>query len=609
MKKLFNLLPFLAIIIFSTCGFEFSEDYYKDIVTSKPNVSLSLTNFIDGETIRQSKGIKFNYQASNKNRLYEINFFIDDQLVESFTNSNDTFLLDISNLSDTNHILKVEYFFKTSSGSLAEISGSESYKVIEEFNFSVDKSILKLEIDRVEHTNGTIYIYFKPYSLTSFIDESISAKLLVSNNRTLYREIILTKESIENGVYNDVNALSLDFNYRTKIKNDFQSIESDIKKVKVTNTFKIYATLSNEGFLKINWTDYPLYNNITKMSIRLNGFNSNVTQYNLDYNNKEKIIPYKTVVFGKNYSYSVQMGNDNNNFSYGEIISSSDDFHLGQKFETDNYKKIAYNKPNNQIYALEIDSNNNVYINKLNINTLSSENKIFITRSSNSNGDFTFNDNNNIIIDLNSKSILVDKNSFNIIEEYNINDFDISTTNLNNIVRFRKNTFVIENLSNFSFVKIFDIPTRKRLKYEQNLKNFNISMNGQFMVIQDKIYKKTGIELQKIYEDPYYRNLHSDFAIAKNKIFFARGYTVGELDLLTLNEKSYKDFANIKNICYIDILDKILIYGRFLPLVLYDYKTGQKIEKKIEILDNKYLYIAEKNYLISPYGFLIKDFF
>lgn len=602
-KKFIFLLLYTTIFLFTTCDYRFSEDFYNEIELTQPSVSLSLTNFTEGETLRGSKNINYNYQAPNKNRLYEIRFFVDDNFVESFTNPSGNFFLDIENLSNENHILRIEYFFKTSSGSLAEITGNESFKIIEEFNFSVDKTILKLEIDRVEHTNGTIYIYFKPYSLTSFIDESITAKLLVSKNRTLYREIILTKESIENGVYNDVNALSLDLNYRTKIKNDFQSIESDVKKVKITNTFKIYATLSDEGFLKINWTDYPLYNNVTKMSIVLNGFNSNVTQYNLDYNNKEKIIPYKTVVFGKNYSYNLQISND------GEIISSSDDFHLGKKIETDNYKKIAFNKDNNQIYALEIDSNNNVYINKLNINTLSSENKIFITKSTNSNGDFSFNDNNNIIIDLNAKSILVDKNSFNIIEEYNINDFDRSTANLNNIVRFRNNTFVIENLSNFSFVKIFDIPTRKRLKYEQNLKNFNISMNGQFMVIKDKIYNKTGIKLQKIYEDQYFRHLYSDFAIVKNKIFFAAGNTVGELDLLTLNDKSYKDFANIKNINYLDALDKILLYGRFLPLVLYDYKTGQKIEKKIEILNNKYFYIAEKNYLISPYGFLIKDFF
>ena len=159
------LFPIMVIILFSSCDFEFSEDYYKEIDVSEPNISFSLSNFTDGETLRKPKDIYFNYQASNKNSLYQIDFYVDDNFIESFTNTSDTFFLDITNLSNENHHLRVEYFFKTSSGSLAEITGNEAYHIIEEFTFSVDKNALPLTINRVENKEGSIFIYFDDYPM------------------------------------------------------------------------------------------------------------------------------------------------------------------------------------------------------------------------------------------------------------------------------------------------------------------------------------------------------------------------------------------------------------------------------------------------------------
>jgi hypothetical protein len=46
MKKAFTkVLLLIVVIIFTTCDYPFSEDYFKEIEVTEPVVSLSLTNF------------------------------------------------------------------------------------------------------------------------------------------------------------------------------------------------------------------------------------------------------------------------------------------------------------------------------------------------------------------------------------------------------------------------------------------------------------------------------------------------------------------------------------------------------------------------------------
>ncbi len=609
-----KLLLFFKFILFVSCEYEFSEDYYNEIQIAEPSFSLSLTNFTDGEIIRNTKNIEYSYNATNQNELYEILFYLDDVLIESSSNSSGSILLDIENLPDNEYNLRIEYYFKTSSGSLAELSGLEYFYEIENFSFNVDKTALALEIERIEHKDGTIFIHFEDYPLVEEIEQSLNSSLLIYNDsNNLVGELILTKETIQNGVLNDNISLDTNLKYKTKVENSFGVVvESKIKEIIIPNTFNITVTSTENGGFNFKWTDHPLRSNIKSalMVYDKYGFRKNI---GLNFDNNELIYnpTFDNFVFGRNYEYRLELTANNNSLSVYQTprMNIEGEFFRGEKFDVNNYKKFLYNELNDKLFALSIDENGSVYIDELNSNSLLLVKRNFITNSNNSIGDFHFNSAKNFIVDLNSKSIEINKETFTIINEYNISEFDNSALTPNTIVRYRENTFVIDSIETSVMVTIFDIPTKTLILQKQKAYSyaFNISDSGNYFNIENKIYRKDNTILSEVYSDEFNRELYTDFDIETNKVYLAAGY-VREVNLFNSSLNQISNLSNMDRVDFLKSQNKILSMHSGNYLVFYDLNTNQENRKTIEIQDNDYFYLAEKDFLISTLGYVIKNY-
>lgn len=613
-NKLLKIFSLFILLLSFGCEYEFSDDFFNEIELIEPSGSLSLSNFKDGDTLRDTKNIEYTYSAPDSNRLYEIQFYVNDILVDNYVEQSiGSFSLNIENLANGDHTLRVEYYFKTNSGSLAEVTGVESYVKIEEFSFIVDKTAVALEIDRIEHINGTIFVHFKDYSLIDDIGESLTSTLLIYDELDqLIGQLDLTKAVIESGSINDNISLDTNLRYITRIENSFGFVDSEAKEITIPYTFnlKVSSTANDEFYFK--WPNHPLYNNIKSALLVYDKYGYR-DEVNIDMSANELVYdaPFDNFVFGRTYEYRLELIANNNSLSYYQTPRKNieGEFYRGEIFQVNNYKKFLYNELSDKLYALSLNNDGTVYIDELNANTLVLVKRNFITNSNNTIGDFSFNDNKNFIIDLNTKSIEVNSNSFQVIKEYNISEFNNQAQTSTTIVRFRENTFAIDDVENFKTVLVYDIPSKALLieSYRAKSNTFNFSANGDYFNVNNKIYNKTGTTLSEVYSDEFGRELHTDYSTETNKVYLAAGY-IREIGLLTSSINQIPDHSNMDEVEYIPSQNKTLSMHSEYYLVFFDLNTNQTDRKRIEIKDDSYFYLAQKNFLISPYGYFIKNY-
>ena len=78
MKLQFRYILFIMSTLFLTnCTYDFSEDSFKDIQINNPNVTISLTDFVNGEEISSSKIIPYSTDSKNQSMASsaELNLF------------------------------------------------------------------------------------------------------------------------------------------------------------------------------------------------------------------------------------------------------------------------------------------------------------------------------------------------------------------------------------------------------------------------------------------------------------------------------------------------------------------------------------------------------
>ncbi len=624
-KKL--LLYFAAVFLLVSCEYEFAEDYFKEIEVLEPSFSFSLTNFNNGETLRKPKNVNFKYLASDRNKLYEIKFYIDGTFSQSFTNSSGTFFLDIEHLSDNNHILKVEYLFKTSSGSLAEISGTEAYQKIEEFNFNVDKKATPLTINRIENKEGSIFIYFNEYSLVDEIDKSITVFLNTSTLSRKYgngsffdfgylNQIQLTADDIKKGYYKDISTTGLLTKYNTKIQNYYNEKESETKEIDLHSKFIVSAEQENLEKIILTWNQHPLYNNLNTIvfSYPTKGSNYNFALPSVNGGRVE--IDNQLYFGGLRHLNLLFQSNNSGNSSFGPPINSYL-YSIGDKIPSVNFDKILYNKHNQKIYALEVKKENqypvddNVYLHVLNPNTLNIENSYLITTTKGDFGQLSTAINGDIIIDLNTKSIVVNSNTGSVKEEY------LGSTYSNNVsyssyVWHRNNLVFIDNGFNSS-TEVFNASTKNKI-YENVKSYFNrhtnntkfITSDAKFIAFKNTIYTKTNSSYSAFKSS----NNNADivdilYLKNKNKLYYVANYGCYEINLITNEVKRVQVHGHVVSVKYNSQQDKLLFaikYGSF--LISLDLQT--LATKKIRGLYHKEIDFIN-DFVIMEGGYYLKN--
>ena len=521
MKKYLNkILTFLAIILFSTCGFEFSEDYFKEITISKPIVSLSLTNLKENDTLIRPREIEYKYNAPDKNLLYQINFYVDSKVIYQSSKKESHFPLEIKSLSNGNHNLKIEYIFRLGSESMADLTGKELYKLEENISFEVNNNV-PIEIKEVKIVDGVIRIYFKPYKL---IDEiSSSTEILLFSESEYGSYVFNINEYHLNNNFYDYRNFGSTITYYTKVKNSYTETISKKEVLKVNDTFTVDIEIKNTNETIIKWTKHPVYNTFEPHVNIKNTEHRFDSSYLLD----TKVDNQRTVVlgqFGRIYNYKVQHNISGNNYTSAIFQGSVT---LGERFEApkNGFIKIIHSNQNNRFYALSIEQINenspesDVYIYELESDDLKTIKRTKITTSTNTYGDLIKDSSGNLIIDLNSKSIVLDINSFSILQEHSISEY--SNYENSTIISYR-DKLLFKRYS--SVTEIFDTTTKKKIISFSENGNLLVTKNGKYFSFKNKIYKmenSTVSEVLQIYLFDKIKGLDMD--INNDKLYYLDG--------------------------------------------------------------------------------------
>ncbi len=521
-KKTKNLFLLVLILqLFTNCNYEFSEDYYKEIDQSFPIItSLSLEDFQNNITLYSPLSVVYNYDGNNKHRLYRVSIFIDNNIIKSSSNISNEFYIDTDKLSEGNHILKIEYLFSSGTGSLADVSNLEAYIATEEYNFTIDKSPPNsVVISSAEIVDGTIYIKWEPITNFNFDSAELSIKSLYNVNE----KIQLSKDDLIKQTYND--QINSDNNLKYSIKLTNRYAESISNEVEISfEQIKVTKEIINDQQYKLTWTKHPLYNNIDYLTCTLIDYQMNSAP-ELSPLGGEYIINQVPIFADDAY--------DNFNFycnmiipEYGDIYTSTIyiNTQFGGNFTTSYCKDYLYNPAEDVYYGVKISGN---YPTGYQIYKLRSEDLAEISLSYISTGtSISYYSNiivdpisNDILVDLSSKSFMLDKTTLQIKSEWNAIDYGITETYIS--THFRNNYLFIANFRTKELL-VFDVDSKELIYKAEYNYLFKVSNDGKYFYNNNGIYELNNGVVNFVTSTDTDGSVHSfEFLTNQNKCIYS----------------------------------------------------------------------------------------
>jgi hypothetical protein len=595
-----------TVTFFIKCDYEFSEDYYEEIILEEPTASLNLINFEDDQKIKGFTQINFEYSGENKHRLFQTAIYIDDSLILNNSDESGSFNIDPFNLTEGLHTITIEYYFSSGSGSLADMSNLETYKIIENYSFIVDKSLADaFSISSVKIEDGTINVYWEEVLDYNF---DIAYLIVKNDNREVKREI-LSEDMIKSKTYNDNFSVSGELSYQIKLQNNFDFAESNIVNIENIDfpipTYKIL----NKNSVQVSIGKHVLYNNFDfyKFSSSLN----NNQQIELDKLGGDLVFNFE---------------NDNNldesfysNFTLYKNNTAVDfinfNINWGNKFDLTYVKEFIYDENTESYYALDLEgpstyqSPRTVVIYQLNNEDMSIIRSSELLTVYDETSDLILDPfTGNLIVDLEKTSLIVDIKSLNILKEYNSTEFLPSGNKSDKVMYRNKRIFVNESFSQHTY--IYNSETKEQL-HDLNLRYIDLTDNGNYLWDKGSdIYKIENSNVTTAFTIPstgYTSNFI--FIDGQDRCIYNRFYGVTYLlDLKTNNTTQLSNSTEVRNFEYDNITNKVLLrfYGNATLIDLdtdrtYDFEYDSYNEHiagyKLKILNNKL--ISSKGYYLD----------
>lgn len=500
MKKIFSALCLLTIVtLFSTCDYGFSEDYYNSIEIINPEYNLSVSNFTNDEIMRDSKYINFNYSSITNNPLYTISFLIDETLVLKSGQNENRVYVNISNLADGNHTIKILIVLKSNTGSMSDIFGLETFEFSESFNFTVDKSLAIVEVAKVEHKDGSIYISWnEPEDIGIYSEINL---LIKESYRTTRVPLLESDSLIKKGVFRDSLSLKFNMQYSIEAFNNFNQIVSPVNNFYVTDSIiSIDHEIIDDDSFKIKWNKHPLYNNFDHYELTAGSGNS--IKVNVDNKGGEYIVN-SPFIFGSYKYYSIAKARetyipDNESF-YGTIP-------FGTPYENNNYESLVYDSRSGFIFGATIDET--IYPRKIEIYKLNADNLSVIDKIEFENIDYNFrpelilDNDSNLILDTRAKSIIFDTSSLSVKQEFLRDNYNTNLENYITKTRYRNGLIILDNDYDFRDIYIYNATTKQLITTLKKEFSAVISEDFEFFTVERSVYRIENGNITLLYTLP-----------------------------------------------------------------------------------------------------------
>lgn len=600
------LLSFLIVI--SSCQYDLSEDFYKNIDKTTPSVNIDFVDFYPNKVFKKYTDVEYNF-TNSKHKLYQIDFFIDDSKTFTSNSKNGNFPIDVFNLEEGEHSLKVEYYISSGTNSLADINDSEVYKVFEEFSFFIDKSIAEpFAVNKVEILNGSLFISWDEVKDTNFNE----AYIVIEKNGYYDSEYLLNQETIDGKIYNDTINTSGELTYYIKLTNDFKSSNGIGKSITVNHP-EIKKEIIDYKKVKLNWEQHPLYNNFDYY--KFDNYINNYQVLELDKNGGEITIDVN-LFFGKTYILGFELMKKTPYLN--RVNSFSEKINIGEEFLTKYCKKYIFSALKNRFYAVQLigsdyyQSVRKVVIHELDPDDLSLLKTTEIKEITDSFVNLTIDPNsNNLIIDLKEESIILDIDSYNVLNTFNANDYSNNQPYWPETI-VRNNTLILKGKSNGDSTKIYNLQTKNLIHTFNNVRFIKISDNGKYLALNESIYMINSNSLTKIASTYNNQNIHS-IAFINNKdkcIYTTLQNTPVLLDLNNKNSETLNELSNSYALGYDTQTNKVLSYQQYnvtppsVQVLSLDTREVETVKIENIHYTNTYFTVQNNKIIYSP-GFYL----
>lgn len=614
-KSKIHLLPFaLLILFFSSCSFQFSEDFFTDLEDQGSNVLITIEPFEEGISLNAPRTVSYSFSSDPRHRLYSINVDIDGQGILGTQDRAGSFVVNTDALSEGEHTLRVRYQFSSGTGSLADLNDLERMEGSISYTFTVDKSSPDpVTLTDVDVSNGTIWIRWEDVVQQNF-DEAVLLVYDPEDNRIL-RQIELTPEDILVGEYNDILSTELELEYEIMLSNRYA--ESTGNRIGISLDYpSLRGQVINDSQYRVLWTEHPLYGNFDFYTYNMRPNNTFVELSNRG----GELIVDDAPVFGQTEVHSLNLERESD-FTYLHFVSG--EMHFGETFESDHGENYVMSTSRNSIFTVVLDGGTthnaprDVIIHELNPETLeiiTSRNYFTITDSF---ANLTVDPiSNNLILDLSDSTYLIDVNTLDILSTWNAEDY---STDINNIHTYYRNGFVIlEKLSRES-LSIYDANTQNLL-YQSNIEyQFFIADDGETFINNNAVYRWDGSTFNEALAINKIGNVsvHEAFFIPNQNIVVYSNINSNPViyDYVADTSQSIPQLIGIDDIKYDPVSDKLCLFKRdpddSSNDIAHLYSLTNGVEKQLKVFvdfsTRYYHYLNQK--LISNQGLYLQDYF
>jgi hypothetical protein len=348
MKKIYTVL-FLAILVLVSCEFEPSGEFSPEVVEpgDAPPIRIDLNVEYDTIFVEANRTLDFNFQTTER-KLHLIRICLGN-LCETYESSTGSFRISMhENVSPGTHVLTIEIYTGTGSGSIADALGGEGFLYSRTWTVVVyEKLEYETRIFSVKPDNGSLKIAWKKFRYPGFQEY-----IVVKSPEGAHSEIIaIIKDKDITSVY-DSSYVGGSIDYRV----DVRTVSGDLRGVSMSyqdELPKVYVTGVMNNLLTLSWERSRYINNIQGYEIYAkyseSGYelkakisNSNDTSYILDrlkflYFNEILLMPVPNKMpyyIGYPYQYlgvTTSAGYIGDKLDAGPILTPMGDFLYYQK--------------------------------------------------------------------------------------------------------------------------------------------------------------------------------------------------------------------------------------------------------------------------------------
>lgn len=482
--KFLRYFSIAIAVLFFSCEYSFSDDYYNDIVLQEVDLNVILTNLHKDEVLSSSREVLYQFPNS-RNTLYNVSIYLDGVLIEATSNNSGSFILDLNTIEDGEHLLEVSYSYSTNSGSLASVLDAEAFIKLDSYPFTVNKSLSNpFEIERVEIIDGTIFLYWN--EVPDYQDNEV---YLVVTHRSLdgaeysSNEIILSDEIIENGVFNDTLTMLYDPIYHIKVVNEFEEKNGAEIQLIMDQIEVLSVNLINGTDFEIEFSEHPLYNNFEEYYVWFQrSFSGGVTTLKKSLDPKGGTVALDGYHFGPSGMSFY--------FRTGSSIFATQvhylNYRLGSKLDLDQILDVVYSPKHDEFYLLE-ENSVKVYTGQFQLKeTISfssiSGSSVFKSIELDETQDYFY-------VDSSEQAIIYDIGLGSVSGYYTINEY--GTHNSNSIAFLRGNLLFVDDDTN-GLVTAYDINSKNIIIQHQKNEYFAIGRSSSYFSVDGLLYENTG---------------------------------------------------------------------------------------------------------------------